>query len=299
MKRKYLVWCAVLLFAVSISVALADTGPKPAVSVNVKNLGGAACYATLLSEREQYGPYCTTEIEKRWDEMRAETSVWEAFAGYKDPDGFFFLQELWDLRYVPKYAWEYHPPRIFKVLLYWPDKGRFAVSEITEAKEFYSLFEVDASEVRFADGSNIGTIAVKPVDSDSYRIWAFVSRVLITLAVELLIALAFLFRTKREWLVIIATNILTQIALGIFATISVVQGGRDMQFFVTLAFLELGVAIIEAVVYILFLRKASGKKRGLWVYVVYALVANAASYFVGLWIDGRLVESLKLMLFMD
>ena len=299
MKRKYLVWCAVLLFAVSISVALADTGPKPAVSVNVKNLGGAKCYATLLSEREQYGPYCTTEIEKRWDEMRAETAVWEAFAGYKDPDGVFFLQELWDLRYVPKYAWEYHPPRIFKVLLYWPDEGRFAVSEITEAKDFYSLFEVDASEVRFADGSNIGTIAVKPVDSYSYRIWAFVSRVLITLAVELLIALAFLFRTKREWLVIIATNILTQIALGIFATISVVRGGRDMQFFVTLAFLELGVAIIEAVVYILFLRKASGKKRGLWVYVVYALVANAASYFVGLWIDGRLVESLKMLLFMD
>ena len=299
MKRKYLVWCAVLLFAVSISVALADTGPKPAVSVNVKNLGGATCYATLLSEIEQYGPYCTTEIEKRWDEMRAETAVWEAFAGYKDPDGFFFLQELWDLRYVPKYAWEYHPPRIFKVLLYWPDEGRFAVSEITEAKDFYSLFEVDASEVRFADGSNIGTIAVKPVDSYSYRIWAFVSRVIITLAVELLIALAFLFRTKREWLVIIATNILTQIALGIFATISVVRGGRDMQFFVTLAFLELGVAIIEAVVYILFLRKASGKKRGLWVYVVYALVANAASYFVGLWIDGRLVESLKMLLFMD
>ena len=299
MKRKYLVWCAVLLFAVSISVALADTGPKPAVSVNVKNLGGATCYATLLSEREQYGPYCTTEIEKRWDEMRAETAVWEAFAAYKDPAGFFFLQELWDLRYVPKYAWEYHPPRIFKVLLYWPDEGRFAVSEITEAKDFYSLFEVDASEVRFADGSNIGTIAVKPVDSYSYRIWAFVSRVLITLAVELLIALAFLFRTKREWLVIIATNILTQIALGIFATISVVRGGRDMQFFVTLAFLELGVAIIEAVVYILFLRKASGMKRGLWVYVVYALVANAASYFVGLWIDGRLVESLKMLLFMD
>ncbi len=299
MKRKYLVWCAILLLAVSISVALADTGPKPAVSVNVKNLGGATCYATLLSEREQYGPYCTTEIEKRWDEMRAETAVWEAFAAYKDPDGFFFLQELWDLRYVPKYAWEYHPPRIFKVLLYWPDEGRFAVSEITEAKDFYSLFEVDASEVRFADGSNIGTIAVKPVDSYSYRIWAFVSRVLITLAVELLIALAFLFRTKREWLVIIATNLLTQIALGIFATISVVRGGRDMQFFVTLAFLELGVAIIEAVVYILFLRKASGKKRGLWVYVVYALVANAASYFVGLWIDGRLVESLKMLLFMD
>ena len=299
MKRKYLIWCAVLLFAVSISVALADTGPKPAVSVNVKNLGGAKCYATLLSEREQYGPYCTTEIEKRWDEMRAETAVWEAFAAYKDPDGFFFLQELWDLRYVPKYAWEYHPPRIFKVLLYWPDEGRFAVSEITEAKDFYSLFEVDASEVRFADGSNIGTIAVKSVDSYSYRIWAFVSRVIITLAVELLIALAFLFRTKREWLVIIATNILTQIALGIFATISVVRGGRDMQFFVTLAFLEIGVAIIEAVVYILFLRKASGKKRGLWVYVVYALVANAASYFVGLWIDGRLVESLKMLLFMD
>ncbi len=299
MKRRYLIWCAVLLFAVSISVALADAGPKPAVSVNVKNLGGAKCYATLLSEREQYGPYCTTEIEKRWDEMRAETAVWEAFAAYKDPDGFFFLQELWDLRYVPKYAWEYHPPRIFKVLLYWPDEGRFAVSEITEAKDFYSLFEVDASEVRFADGSNIGTIAVKPVDSYSYRIWAFVSRVLITLAVELLIALAFRFRSKREWLVIIATNILTQIALGIFATISVVRGGRDMQFFVTLAFLELGVAIIEAVVYILFLRKASGKKRGLWVYVVYALVANAASYFVGLWIDGRLVESLKMLLFMD
>ena len=299
MKRKYLVWCAILLFAVSISVALADTGPKPAVSVNVKNLGGATCYATLLCEREQYGPYCTTEIEKRWDEMRAETAVWEAFAGYKDPDGFFFLQELWDLRNVPKYAWEYYPPRIFKVLLYWPDEGRFAVSEITEAKDFYSLFEVDASDVRYADGSSVGTITVKPVDSQGFRIRAFVKRVLITLAVELLIALAFLFRTKREWLVIIATNILTQIALGIVATIWVVRGGRFMDYFVTLAILELGVAIVEAVIYLLVLRKASAKKRSPWVYIAYALIANAASYIVGLQIDVRLSESLKLMLFMD
>ena len=298
MKRRYLIWCAVLLFAVSISVALADNGPKPAVSVNVKNLGGAMCYATLLCEREQYGPYCTTEIEKRWN-TRAETSVWEAFATYKDSDGFYFLQELWDLRTEPKFAWEYCRPRIFKVLLYWPEEGRFAVSEITEAKEFYSLFEVDASDVLYADGSSVGTIAVKPVDSDSYRIRAFVKRVLLTLVVELLIALAFRFRSKREWLVIIATNLLTQIALGIFATIWVVGSGIYMDYLVTLAFLELGVAIVEAGIYILLLRKASAKKRSPWVYVTYALVANAASYFFGLWLDGELAESLRLLSFMD
>ncbi|MCR5086626.1 MAG: hypothetical protein K6B39_04445 [Lachnospiraceae bacterium] len=298
MKRRYRVWCALVFLWIAMSVAYADNGPKPVVSVTVKNGNGAACYATLLCGREQYGPYCTTEIEKRWND-RAETAVWEAFATYRDSDGFCFLQELWDLRSEWKFAWEYCPPREFKLLLYWPDEGRFAVSEITEAKEFYSLFEVDAAEIYFPEDGATGSIRITPVDSTGYRIRAFVKRVLLTLAAELVIALAFFFRTKREWLVIIAANVVTQIALGLFAALTVVRGGKNMQFYVLLALLELGVAVVEAVIYVLILRKASAKRRPAPVYIAYAVLANAASYIAGLMIDGQLLETLRLLSFMD
>ena len=298
MKRRYQVWCVLAFAWIVLSVTYADSGPKPVVSVTVKNGNGAACYATLLCAREQYGPYCTTEIEKRWND-RAETAVWEAFAAYRDPDGFYFLQQLWDLRSEWKFAWEYCPPREFKLLLYWPDEGRFAVSEITEAKEFYSLFEADAAAVSFPEGGATGSIRITPVDSTGYRIRAFAKRVLLTLVVELAIALAFSFRTKREWIVIIATNVVTQIALGLFAVLTVVHGGKNMQFYVSLALLELGVAVIEAVVYILILRKASAERRAAPVYIAYAVLANAASYIAGLMIDGQLLETLRLLSFMD
>ena len=298
MKRRIMIFGLFLILLMSVGIACADTGPKPVVSVTVTNLGSAKCYATLLCQREQFGPYCTTEVEKRWD-SRAETSVWEAFSAYKDSDGFFFLQELWDLRTQPRFAWEYCPPSVFKVLLYWPEENRFAVSEITEAKDFYSLFTVDASAMTPAEGKSIARIKVESVDSSGYRNRAFFARVLITLAVELAIALCFVFRTKREWLVIIVTNVVTQIALGIFAVIAVVDGGMYTSYYVTLAFLEICVVVVEAVVYAAALRKMSGGKRGIPVYLAYAMVANAASYLFGLWVDGRLTESLRALSFMD
>lgn len=55
----------------------------------------------------------------------------------------------------------------------------------------------------------------------------------------------------------------------------------------------------EAVIYVLILRKASAERRAAPVYIAYAVLANAASYIAGLMIDGQLLETLRLLSFMD
>ena len=46
--------------------------------------------------------------------------------------------------------------------------------------------------------------------------------------------------------------------------------------------LEIAVFAVEAVMYAVFLRKTSEKAKSVWVYIVYALVANAVSFGAGL-----------------
>ena len=87
---------AVIILSIVFSfTAFADTGPKPSVVIELVGLDGMECYATLLSEVDSYGP---NRAWREGEEMLAyhetDKEIWQKFVGYKDKDGYYFLQQF-------------------------------------------------------------------------------------------------------------------------------------------------------------------------------------------------------------
>lgn len=261
----------------------ADMGPKPSVTVTLKNLPAGECWGTLLSESQSTGPASayTGEYEKD-DYMNPE--LWPVFQAFEDADGYYFLQWMWRVDETGELSWTYYPPSPFKLLLYFPETDTFIVGNICERYAFDSSFTVDCSGVTLTHG---GTAAVTVSEHYAYgrEILGFAVRVLLTLVIEVGIALLFRYTEKKPLLVIVCTNLVTQLILnGLLQFVRYADGPRA--FLISYVLCELLVTVIETVVYALTLNRVSGKKRRRAVAPVYAVVANLASLTIGVELSG-------------
>lgn len=272
------------VMSVSIPVS-ADMGPKPSVTVTVTGLSGnEVYYATLLSERESTGPF------SRYDESRPQSrkesvsdpDIWQKFVDYADPDGYYYLQQHWQQNGDGAFIWSYYPPDPFKVLLYFPDYDSFAVSDIITRYTFDSSYTVDLGGVDYQVPGSISGIRVEPKDRISVTwILDVTVRVALTLAIELLVAFLFVFREKKQLIFIAVVNISTQLMMNAVLLFFRFHGG----FYISAVFYfltELGVFALEAVLYVLFLKRFSKMSVSRPVIVAYALVANILSCAAGL-----------------
>ena len=115
MKKISLVIVVMLIIACFPLTVGADMGPKPSIVVTFENTGDELCYGTLLSKIDRSGPHQVWSGDE--DDIQYEnTEIFLAFAEYKDNDGFYFLQTLWNVSEKGEIAWEYYPPDIFKIL---------------------------------------------------------------------------------------------------------------------------------------------------------------------------------------
>ena len=288
MKKRYAAafLCAVLLTLLCCAPASADTGPKPSVSVSFTGLGDELCYATLISETKSTGPWQAWDgteenalYRENLDYATADKEIWETFVNYNDSDGFYFLQQTWQVNETGELYWGYYPPSCFKVLLYFPETGEFAVSDKLERYAFDSYFTVDAHGVYVEHG-------VLPAEK-SYdygpEIVGFLGRVVITVLIELLIALLFAYSEKRQLILLVAVNLVTQIVLNVILNVSDYRWGAWAAL-VYYVIGELVVTVIEVVVYGIWLNKLGTRERKKWVPAVYAVTANLVSF-----IGGRLL----------
>ena len=118
----------ILIFTAMPLTASADTGPKPSVNIDFKNVPEGRCYGTLLSKNPSTGPHSVYDPEHDYNfaeqadnaEYRA---IWQAFVDYKDGDGYYFLQLFWEITPDNGIAWGYYPPDDFKILLYYNCSG--------------------------------------------------------------------------------------------------------------------------------------------------------------------------------
>ena len=284
----------VMLFQFCIPVTTsADMGPKSSVHIIFENMGDELCYGTLLSEHEYVGPYQVWDGREEsgmhqgnneYADLDYET--WKKFVEYEDADGYVFLQEAWNLSEDSNIDWTYYPPTKFKILLYYPERDVFVVSEACERYAFATYYAVDMDGINLAsveyDEDLSNDDAIKAYEAYNYRreIKALVSRMVATIVIELIIALLFRIIGFKELLLVVGVNVVTQIILNVLLNLFNYNKGAD-QYFVTYMFFEFLVFGIEALLYCYVLKKISKKPLKIYIYVIYAAMANVVSCGIG------------------
>ena len=273
-----------LLLIIAVLMALpmtarADMGPKPSVNVDFTGLDdGSVYYATLLSEQSSTGPSSAWEGDGSYCPYESSDPlypIWEKFVGYDDPDGFYFLQEIWDCTESSRLDWTYYPPHTFKVLIYFPDSGAFYSTGIYDRYAFDSYYTVDLSNLE----PDVELTARKSYDY-TWEIISLLARIVITILLELAVALIFGYRGRKLFLFLTAVNIFTQAFLNILLNLTNYYSGQ-LAFIAVYMLAELAIFIIESILYAKRLHQYSGSPKSSGRAVLYALVANTVSLGAG------------------
>ncbi len=343
-----LIFIIIAIFAIPVG---ADMGPKPSVVVNFENMGDELCFGTLLSESEFFGPYSVWDgNEENIRNYDLDIEIWRKFAEYEDPDGFVFLQVGWKVSDTKSINWNYYPPSAFKILLYYPESDRFAVSGIYEEYAFHSYYTVNmngidiwsveenaekSSERMSEDDLYLGnkvehtqqgsnqtaeestahntqsnnqkfennleqditqsviqnniesvkaqTLIATPSYDYTQEMLSLVVRIILTILIEMGIALLFSFKEKKQLVLLVAVNTSTQVILNVILNVVDYKFGY-LAFIAYYIWLELAVFAIESMLYCILMEKISENRRKKRVYILYALIANAVSFVSGMFI---------------
>ncbi len=275
--------CFALALAVPFA-AFADIGPKPEVTVQTTGLSGD-CWVTLLAEETVIGPWHETEKGTVAAVEPEEAPVLDAFDAFEDPDGYHFLQWFDRVQDASPATWSYMAPKHFKILFWFPESGSYAVTEKLDRYAYSAVYRVDFSGFDPAAGEVQNVAAQKNYDYAGETL-GLAARFVLTLAVELLIALPFGYLKQQYLRVLLIANLATQLALNLALNLTAYYSG-SLAMWVFYPLYELAVFIVEAVVFRLAFKPEAGKGHP----VLYAFVANAASYAFGLWL-GNVVPAL-------
>lgn len=275
--------CFALALAVPFA-AFADIGPKPEVAVQTTGLSGD-CWVTLLAEETVIGPWHETEKGTVAAVEPEEAPVLDAFDAFEDPDGYHFLQWFDRVQDASPATWSYMAPKHFKILFWFPESGSYAVTEKLDRYAYSAVYRVDFSGFDPAAGE-VQTVAAQKNYDYAGEALGLAARFVLTLAVELLIALPFGYLKQQYLRVLLIANLATQLALNLALNLTAYYSG-SLAMWVFYPLYELAVFIVEAVVFRLAFKPEAGKGHP----VLYAFVANAASYAFGLWL-GNLVPAL-------
>ena len=275
--------CFALALAVPFA-AFADIGPKPEVTVQTTGLSGD-CWVTLLAKQTSIGPWNLPGSEPPEWFAAEEHPAWEAFTAFEDGDGYHFLQWQAQVQDAAPATWSYMAPKHFKILFWFPESGSYAVTEKLDRYAYSAVYRVDFSGFDPA-ADEVQTVAAQKNYDYAGEALGLAARFVLTLAVELLIALPFGYLKRQYLRVLLIANLATQLALNLALNLTAYYSG-SLAMWVFYPLFELAVFIVEAVVFRLAFKPEAGKGHP----VLYAFVANAASYAFGLWL-GNVVPAL-------
>lgn len=275
--------CFALALAVPFAV-FADIGPKPEVTVQTSGLS-EDCWVTLLAEQTSIGPWNLAGSEPPEWFAAEEHPAWEAFAAFEDGDGYHFLQWQAQVKDAAPATWSYMAPKHFKILFWFPESGSYAVTEKLDRYAYSAVYRVDFFGFDPAAGE-VQTVTARKNYDYAGEALGLAARFVLTLAVELVIALPFGYLKRQHLRVLLIANLATQLALNLALNLTTYYSGW-LAMWLLYPLLELAVFIVEAVVFRLAFKPEGGKGHP----VLYAFVANAASYAFGLWL-GNLVPEL-------
>ena len=269
----------ILMSALGI-YAFADFGPKPSVVVEFENTGDQEYYVTLVAKEDKLGsPYSrvTAEDQPETDDI----AIWNRLVAYEDPDGMVFAGNVQKLTGDGAYVWGYYPPSEFRVLIYFPDTDSFVESsEILEQYAFDSYYQMDFNDLPENWNDAVAAIPVTRKYNLLWQITAFLLRLAVTVAVECLLAVLFGFKGKRQMLLVLAVNCVTQLAMNLLILDESV--GLFVFYVLQYALIEVGVILAEGLVYCLALPKLATPEQNRNIHpIAFAFFGNVASFSLG------------------
>ncbi len=310
--KKHLRSLPALLIAVLLlcCVAFADTGPKPSAAFTFTGMPDEDYYVTMLAEVDHYGPH---RIYQEGDDLpyvleagRDDPAypAWQKFVDYKDPDGYYFLDDLFEQCHGDDEAsWHYYPPERFKLLLYFPESDIFLCSTVTERYAFDSVYRLDLggkSPAEIAaltltdpngdplpsvrdDETAIGEVTLDKSDGTHQQIIGFFGRLGITLVIELALAWGWKYRKGSQLLFIGIVNLITQCLLNVALLYWGAQETSRGFIIFWYVLLELAVTGIEAAAYAYLLPGTDHREKSVRRHAaMYAIAANVLSFLAGL-----------------
>ena len=258
-----------LIFSIGTTTVSADMGPKPASYITIKGIEGE--YVACFAAKNAWGPNFDYE---GWIEYEMDYVKYNPIMEYKDEEGFKWITDYYKCNGESEIRFTYYCPEVYKIVIYQNDQFLIA----TEALEMYAY--ATYYEIDFSTGTVTSPEDIKVTKTYDYfsEIFNLIVRIVLTLAIEL--GLFFIYRlyTKRNFNVVLITNLVTQIFLNVAINISLYNSGYMDALFLLFA-LEFVVLIIEFITYQILLKE---KKR--WIIILYPIIANALSFGLGLFI---------------
>ncbi len=264
--KKRIITCLVVVISLFLfpKVALADTGPKPSIDVNIKNLNTSNYLVDLFvydENGENYdvpanyngGGLTEEQINKlhelNFDGWISESTRWDQYILFANCAGNENFQNHFSY---------FGTPERYKVVIVNNDTGEVKISKEIVRKDFNSTITIDYNNMDDITSSS----------NNSKTIVIGIIALVTTIVVELVVAL--LFKTGNYvtiGLTNLVTNVGLQVALILLAT----------NCLLTFIIGEIIVILTEMVVYLVCLKKVTKVKT-----IIYCLVANAVTIGISL-----------------
>ena len=259
--------CILLCLAVLPGTASADSGPKPAVTITVVNAPAGEYYLDLLItdpepdhdniEVADYDPALIAGLKSWEDEGWYPALV----TGTRAP---LFGELTAEADGIHRFG--YHGlPRTFRIAVSGPG-GAQTTDEPFTRTVFYTHLTYDWQ-------TNTITSATSPAGFYGLQ---FLSTLVPTLIIEGILLWLFGFRARRDWLVFLIVNLVTQAGLHLWIATDLVSIGDSALQYLVLLVAEVPILLVELAAYVFLLKEHSRLRRA-----AYAACANIASYALG------------------
>ena len=270
--KKVILFLVVGFLLIITPLVGADFGPKESLTINFTNYSDSM-YVTIISNNVYYGLHIPINEDSNADEIANYKEIYarevpdEVFYAFLD-----YVSDDYSLGYdiikiTETYRCGYYPPNNFKVLIYDTSDASFMVSDVYEQYAFSSYYTVDLSKDDI--------ILVNSYDYARETIYLII-RIIVTIIFEILVAILFRIKGKRNYIIIIITNVVTQVLLNVGLNVVTYFNSFFIFEFLLLLFAECIVFVVEFLIYMFTLKDTSNSKA-----VLYALAANVLSAVTG------------------